>query len=380
MNRSVVILRATHLHPDPRVEKIGRALVSAGYTVQALGWDREGSLPSEETSAGFPVRRLRLLAPWRSGLRNLPALLRFQFALTRWLDQHRAEYSIIHACDFDTLLPALWAKRRWGKRVVYDIFDFYADMLRRTPGGVVQWVRKAELRGISRADALILADDSRFEQVKGARFARSARRAVIYNAPEDILAELAAQPQPEPKAQLRLAYIGLLQLERGLLPLIAVLHRHPEWHLDLAGSGAEQAQILRAAEGLPNIVFHGQVPYQHALELNHAADVLPAFYDPAIPNHRYASPNKLFEGMMLGKPVLAARGTNVDRIIAQENCGEVLDYGDEAQLEAALLRLADPVYRMRLGQAARHAYEHTYGWQRMAERLTALYLSLEGPA
>lgn len=374
MKPGVVMLRATHLHPDPRVEKIGRALVRAGYKVQALGWDREGSLPSEETTAGFPVRRLRLLAPWRSGLRNLPALMRFQWALTRWLGKHRAEFDLIHACDFDTLLPALWAKHRWGKRVIYDIFDFYADMLRRTPAWVVGWVRRAELWGISRADALILADDARFEQVSGARIARSA---VIYNAPEDILAELAAQPQPEPTAQLRLAYVGLLQVERGLLPLIAVLARHPQWHLDLAGSGAEQAQILRAAEGLPNITYHGQVPYRRALELNFGADVLPAFYDPAIPNHRYASPNKLFEGLMLGKPVLAARGTNFDRIILQENCGEVLDYGDEAQLEAALLRLTDPAYRQRLGQAARRAYEHAYGWQRMVERLLALYASLE---
>lgn len=377
MSQGVVILRATHIAPDPRVEKIGRALARAGYAVQALGWDRNGDLPAEDSGAGFPIRRIRLLAPWQSGIRNLPGLLRWQAALARWLGEHRESYQVIHACDFDTLLPALWAKRRWGKQVVYDIFDFYADMLRKTPALLVSVARRLELWGMGQADAVILADDARWEQVRGAK---PRRRAVIYNSPEDQPPELPEQPSTERPQRLRLAYVGLMQVERGLLPLIQLVAAHPEWSLDLAGSGAEQDEILAAAGDLPNITYHGQVPYRRALELNAGADVLPALYDPAIANHRFASPNKLFEGMLLGKPVVGARGTNVDRIIEQEACGEVVTYGAWEQLEAALQRLEDAAYRAQLGLNARRAYEQTYGWERMAERLTALYAEVTAGA
>ena len=44
MSRNVLILRATPINPDPRVEKIGRALLQAGFSVTALGWDRAGTL------------------------------------------------------------------------------------------------------------------------------------------------------------------------------------------------------------------------------------------------------------------------------------------------------------------------------------------------
>jgi len=371
----VVILRATPIQPDPRVEKIGRALVGAGYAVRALGWDRAGDLPALENAAGFPVLRLSVRAPWARGLRNLPALLRWQIALLGWLGRERSSYQIIHACDFDTVLPALWAQRRWGKRVVYDIFDFYADMLRATPNPLRRILRGLEQMAIRQADALLLADPSRYAQIAGARPRRSA---VIYNAPEDSAADSSAPlPGTHPASSLRLAYVGLLQVERGLLPLLDVLADHPEWHLDLAGTGAESDLITRQAARLPNVTWHGRVPYAQALALNAAADVLPALYDPAIANHRYASPNKLFEGMLLGKPVIAARGTNFDRLVLEENCGLVVDYGDRAQLTAALRQLEDPDLRLQQGKNARQAYETRYGWQRMRERLLDIYRQVE---
>jgi hypothetical protein len=166
LNR-ILILRATPIRPDPRVEKVGRALLEAGFIVQALGWDRSGQLPAEETAAGFPIRRLAVPARWKRGVNNLPALARWQAAALNWLRQHRQEYDLVHACDFDAVTPALWARRLWGKKVVYDIFDYYADMLRATPGPLKSLVRVLDQAAIGEVDAVILADEARREQIAG---------------------------------------------------------------------------------------------------------------------------------------------------------------------------------------------------------------------
>ncbi len=376
----VLILRATPVHPDPRVEKVGRTLLQAGFSVQALGWDRSGELPAEETQAGFPIRRLAVRAPWQRGVSNLPALARWQAAALNWLRLHRGEYDLVHACDFDAVTPALWARRLWGKKVVYDIFDFYADMLRATPGALKSIVRWLDLGAIGEVDAVILADEARRQQIAGSH---PRRVEVVCNTPEDVLPEIAEEPaegpseehdrSQAPAAQLRLAYAGLIQVERGLLPLLEVLAAHPEWRLDLAGEGAERGLILSEARRLPNVAYHGILPYREALRMNYQADVLPAFYNPAIPNHRYASPNKLFEGMMLGRPVLAARGTGFDRLVNSLYCGLVVDYASLEQLDSALHKLEDASLRQRLGQNGRRAYEQSYSWGRMAERLVNLY-------
>jgi glycosyltransferase involved in cell wall biosynthesis len=82
----------------------------------------------------------------------------------------------------------------------------------------------------------------------------------------------------------------------------------------------------------------------------------------------------VFEGMMLGKPVIVARDTNMDTMIQSGGCGIIVQYGEERELEQSLELLAgDTDLRQRLGQNARKAYEMIYSWQRMRDRLTAFY-------
>lgn len=367
----VLICRSNPIAPDPRVEKVAQALSNAGYKVQVLGWDRTGQLKEKEGLGSITIHRLPIRAQFGSGLGNLPQLLRWQAGLLIWLIRHRNEYDFIHACDFDTILPALFLKKIWGKALIYDIFDFYADHLRRTPQWIKNCIRTVDLWAIGQADAVVLADDSRREQISGSR---PRDLIVIYNAPEDWQAKNLPPTREGGPFALRIAYIGLLQKERGLFELLEILAAHPEWHLDLAGFGGDQEQILALASRIKNTHWHGRVSYETALSLSAAADVLIATYDPLIPNHRFSSPNKIFEAMMLAKPVIVAKGTNMDRIVERHHCGIVIPYGDKLSLEGALQELAiDATKRQRLGANGRKAYEQEYHWNIMESRLNSLY-------
>ena len=369
---NVLILRSNPIAPDPRVEKIARVLVDQGYEVICLGWDRTAALELVEERDGYQIRRLMIKAKFGSGIYNLPALLRWQVRLLHWLWKHRQEYDLIHACDFDTVLPALlvcWALQR---HLIYDIFDFYADHLRRTPVLFKHAIRTLDLWVISKADAVILVDESRQIQIAGSH----ARKLLfIYNSPEDVSSHLNGKTKGEEQPTgLRLAYIGLLQKERGLVEMLEILRRHPNWHLDMAGFGGDEVELRAEALKLSNVTWFGRVSYEQTLALSQAADVLFATYDPTIANHRYSSPNKVFEAMMLGKPIIVASDTNMDRIIQAEDCGLVVDYGDIQELDDALTALCDdPSLRAKLGRNARVAYENRYSWQIMSQRLSDLY-------
>jgi glycosyltransferase involved in cell wall biosynthesis len=261
----------------------------------------------------------------------------------------------------------------FGKRLVYDIFDFYAEHLRRTPRWIKRVIRKVDFYAIRKADAVILVDDSRKAQLEGSR---PRRLNMVYNTPEDQYESLRTKSGTRPPG-LKLIYVGLLQVERGLLEMLEVLKNKPDWQLTLAGFGGDAEAILWEAKGLPNVSWHGRIPYQETLELTAASDVLIATYDPGIANHRYASPNKLFEAMMLAKPVIVARGTRMDEIIDTWECGLTVRYGDPRELEDRLNTLAeDPAYREALGRNGRRAYEEEYSWDTMRDRLLALYEDL----
>jgi len=368
----ILILRSNPIAPDPRVEKIARGLVGRGWKVELLGWDRTGEMPVTEQTAIGVIHRLPIRAPFGSGLGNLPQLVRWQIGLMSWLLRHRQDFDAIHACDFDTVLPALMLHWLYNKKLVYDIFDFYADHLRRTPGLIKKMIRKVDLWVIGQTDAVILVDESRREQIQGSK---PRRLTVIYNSPEDWMpTEFPQTDEISSKIGLRLAYVGLLQRERGLFELLEVLSKHPDWVLELAGFGGDQDEILEKIKGMNNVRWHGRVSYETALSLSAAADVLIATYDPAIANHRYSSPNKIFEAMMLGRPIIVAENTNIDRIVERYNNGIVVPYGDCPALEQALTRLSlDGQTREQMGRNGRLAYEKEYGWHIMRDRLIQLY-------
>lgn len=365
----VVFLRSNPIAPDPRVEKEARALHRAGYKLHIVGWDRFAVLPKMEQRNYGVIERLHLHAAFGSGLRNLPYLIRWQLRLLLWLWRNRKRYRAVHACDFDTVMPALLAKWLWGKRVVYDVFDFYAEMLRKIPTPIRTIIRTLDLRIMGMVDAVILADEGRREQILGAR---PKHLVFIYNSPESI-------PLPrnqEPKTySLHIAYVGLLQFERGIREMLQLLERHPEWCLDLAGFGGDEEAIVANARKLPNVRVHGRVPYEKALKLMAAADVLFATYDPSIPNHRYSSANKLFEAMMLGKPIIVARGTGMDRLVEKYHLGFVVKYGAIEQLESALAKVSGWTQEKRteFAQHARAIYDEYFSWSKMERRLVNLY-------
>ena len=78
--------------------------------------------------------------------------------------------------------------------------------------------------------------------------------------------------------------------------------------------------------------------------------------------------------MMLGKPIIVAAGTNMDRMIEDAKCGCIVPYGDISALENILHTLADDPEMVReLGLNARLAYETRYDWALMSQRLIQLY-------
>lgn len=372
----VFITRSNPVAPDPRVEKIARALNQEGAPVMIIAWDRSAKLPQHDQFENIPVHRLLIQAAYGNGIGNLPALIRWQMGLMSCLARRRNEFDVIHACDFDTILPALVCKLFWRKKVIYDIFDFYADHLRRTPALLKQIIRKLDYWAINQADGVILVDDSRKQQIAGSR---PKRLVCVYNSPEDVYDRYICEKNPHAATDgvhvsLRIAYVGLLQVERGIFEMIHVLACHPDWHFDLAGFGGDEGQIVGLIESMPNVVWHGRVNYERALELSAASDVLFATYDPSIANHRFSSANKVFEGMMLGKPIIVAHGTNMDQIIEHADCGVIVQYGNEAELESALeLLAANPSLRAQKGHNARQAYQAIYSWENMRIRLKDMY-------
>src|SRR5699024_3236973 len=61
-------------------------------------------------------------------------------------------------------------------------------------------------------------------------------------------------------------------------------------------------------------------------ELNRESDILIAMYNPNLKNNQYSAPNKVYEAMKFGKPIIVARGTGVDQLVSKEKIGYISKY------------------------------------------------------
>lgn len=367
--KCVVFLRSNPIQPDPRVEKTARTLAMNGFKVIVVGWDREGLFLEQEGRDFGKICRIKIYAKFGKGLRNIFHLIKWQLALIKWLFKNRKIYSYIHACDFDTVIPAIICKVLLRKKVIYDIFDFYSDMLRNVPDFIKKVIRKIDLLIINKVDAVIIADESRVKQIKGS-YPRKLE--IIYNSPPKILD---IHVEEKKGKSFLVCYVGLLQKERGIIEMINVIRKNPTWKLILAGYGGDEDLIKEACKGIKNIEFLGRVTYENAIKIYSISDLMFATYDPSIPNHKFSSANKLFEAMMLGKPIIVAKGTGMDTLVTKYKLGFIVDYGDESQLEAVLKEIEhwDIKERNKFSERVKQTYLENFAWEIMEERLINLY-------
>ena len=97
-----------------------------------------------------------------------------------------------------------------------------------------------------------------------------------------------------------------------------------------------------------------------------------AMYDPKHPNHTYSAANKVYEAMLLGKPIIVANNTGMDKIVRSENMGYTIDFTQEAFVEL-LDYLSEN--KEELFEKSKNAYDaHArYSWEEMEQRIIVLY-------
>ena len=119
----------------------------------------------------------------------------------------------------------------------------------------------------------------------------------------------------------------------------------------------------------PLVTYLGETTPQGSMEIAASASAMFAHYKPFVQNHIYAAPNKLFDAMMVGIPLLINSECLVSNFAEKAGFGIPTRFGDSAELERAIQAVYSPDDR--LTTACRHAqvmFETQYSWQIMEER------------
>lgn len=374
----VMLLRNPYTH-DSRVEKEAAALRDAGYRVTIVA-DAGAGLPEGEERDGARVIRVP-----RRGAR-LPGL---SFLLHEWrlagaLARVRAD--IFHAHDSNALLPVAVASRRTGRPFVYDAHDLWLHRPRRQRSRVYHALQNGyygliERAIVPRAAAVITVSPPIARHLER-RYGLDAVD-LVPNYPDRpngaVIRELRALPGMAgvpPTAPIVL-YLGGLMGGRGIEYLVRSMTAVPDAHLVLLGSGHQAAELedeARAIGVADRVHVLQPVPSNEVVGYATSATVGVSPIVDSCLNYRYSLPNKLFQYMAAGLPVVASDFPQVRAVVVGSGAGLVTDTRSPERIADALSSLlADRDAAREMGERGRAAVEARYNWSTSAAVLLDVY-------
>jgi glycosyltransferase involved in cell wall biosynthesis len=374
---------------DPRVMREATALAEANYHVTIVDIEQR-KRPTSETVDGVHLKHVFVSPQSARHYDPVQAIPWLLFKVTRTL---RSAFKVIgtradayHAHDI-TALPACYLAARLGrKRLIFD-----AHELPLTQQHILE---KPGLAGISRAllrlmlrrcDGAITVSPPLIDEMQ--KLYGGPRAALVRNFPDYQTTMVGGGEELRERlglgSQTRVAlYQGGLQANRSLDLLVRAAPYLTPGHVIVVMGNGEQEAALRAliAElGVgERVVLTPAVPYAELLRVTASADLGLIVYRPDYSlNVRYCLPNKLFEYMMAGVPVLASPLDAVAEVLTSADMGRIVSSLEPRAVAAAINGLlADEAGRARLRDNALRAAREVFRWELEQSTLVALYQRL----
>lgn len=364
------ICHVTSMHgrDDDRIyQRACLGLARAGHEVVLVATEGAGIMDSDITVV--PVKK-------RSGLRR-----RVFSSIEAVLKARRLSADIYHFHDPD-LLPWAPLLKRDGAVVIYDVHENYVSRAVKLPppirgvaGRLIRGFEKLIIRRISGYTAVT-------ETMAGLFADTGAPYAVIRNTVDVSRLEGLELPEPDETAPPVIYTSGTNAPARNCAEMVRVLplvlERFPKVRMMFAGrySPGYQEELRRTAEemGVGHALdLEGMLPWEENFIRTAGAFCGCVLYE-RNENNLVTIPNRLFEYMYCGIPVVAEDLPELRKIMDAVGCGILVDSRDpEALAEGFCYLLEDPARAREMGRRGRRAIEEEWGYQEDVRNTLDLY-------
>lgn len=358
------------LYTDQRVHKVCTFLFENGFEVMLLGRFLPNSKSLESRS--YATRRFAL---WfkKGALFYANLNLRFFF----YLLFHKCD--LILANDLDTLLAARIAQKIKGNcELVYDSHEFYTGVPELVARPRVQKIwEKIEARIFPRLKKIYTVNQSIADLYE----AKYKKKLVVVRNVSPMIGVLKAVTRadyqfPADKKMLILQGAGI-NVDRGAEELVEAMIQVEDAFLAIVGDGDVVPQLMDYVQRNhleEKVFFLGKKPYSEMLAISRLADIGLSLDKGTNINYQNSLPNKIFDYIQAGTPILASDMKEVKHIIEGYQVGEVVREVTSAELAKKLnILLKNDKKRAEYAENCLKAAQ-ILNWENESKQLEQIYL------
>ncbi len=339
--KRVIFTVTNDVFTDQRVNKMAQTLKSMGFELVIAGVKRKDSPPFAPEWAD--IKRIPLI--FHKGF-----LFYAEFNLKLFFYLLFAKADLLVANDLDTLLPAHLAAKIRRKPLVYDTHEYFTGSPEVAHRPLRRWLWKGLERLLFPRQKTIITVNESIAQLYEKEFGKKlnvVRNMPRYRQPDQQITRKNLG-LPEDKHLILLQGSGI-NVDRGTEELIMAMR--PEHGIENAllliiGSGNVIGQLKKQVNGenLGNRVwFLPKMPYEQLIQYTSLATIGVSLDKPDSLNYLFSLPNKLFDYIMAGTPVLVSDLPELRRIVDKYQVGMISKNHDPAHIAACIkLMLSDP--------------------------------------
>jgi glycosyltransferase involved in cell wall biosynthesis len=334
---------------DNRVFRAANTLQEQGFNVTLLAYHREGLKEDETLGSGFRVLRLKTgkSRPGRNFIFNI-----FRYFIFKRKTKHaarRIKPAIVHCHDYNTLFIGFFCRKKFGSRIIYDNHEYFQDLkyLHRYPGILRYLIAMYERRAIRKVDEMIVVSPGIARAYQNIRGKAGKEIHVIRNIPDTrtlflhtsinkikegidarILRLLDKQKEQGKKL---LLYLGTNTARgRGIDFTFQLLGRLPgDYGFVIFGARSEQ-EIRQARQKAEALNISDRFDIFPPLKIEQLLSLADYFYfgisliEPIYFSYKHSLPNKFFEYIAMGLPILSSDIPDQGELIRQFRNGLVI--------------------------------------------------------
>ncbi len=390
----ILMLLDSEFPPDIRVENEAQILLDAGHEVHILSYNF-GSRQKHEVFKGIHIHRFPIakqLAKKMLGLLN-----QFPLYQLKWMREvkkilNTQSFDAIHIHDLPLCCLIKSIKQKHKIIITADMHENYPYLVAEQPYMNTLFARfflsksvwfKKEKEWLAIADNIICVANE-----------MKSRLALVLNKTENItivpntlnFKTFVASQKPVPglkdrfKNRFVVSFIGGIDAVRGIEYLLEAASligtKIPELLILLVGEGNTLELLKEKSNQLnlkDNVVFEGFKPSSNMQSYIEISDicVIPHVRSEQTDN---SSPNKLFQYMYFGKPVISSNCKSLEKLILAENCGLIfMDRNSEDLAEKIIKLYSDENLRITLGENGNKSVKSKYNWAATSAGLLKLY-------
>lgn len=367
---------------DSRVLRECKTLTDAGYQVQVFSLHEKG-LPLKETTDTHELTRFHLRT--KSWPKKLVWQM-FKYFECVWKmvwKGRKLRPILVHAHDRDALPIGYLITKLTKCKLVYDAHELWGHTahIAKRPAIVKRTVAKMERFIARRAAGVITASQptaKHMEKSFGFEGIVLLRNLPTYRAREEFSRD--ASPLRKDLGinadKVILLYQGVVSSYRGLEPLVkASRYLSDKFVIVILGNGLLVPHLKELATDLgveAKVYFHPAVPPSDLAPYTAGGDIGVSLIEDVCLSYHYCLPNKLFEYMQAGFPVIVSNLPEMRKVVEEHKVGLVLDSWDPEIISSEINAFwGHDLYRTYSENAVKAA--RIFCWEREENKLTELY-------